>query len=260
MCCVGAAARGAPRMPPREERGRDRFPAQLALPLTLDAHAAFDTLVDGQNGAAIAHVRSLTDSRPGLVWVWGARGCGKSHLLQAACRAADAAGKRTMYVPLARPDIAPDALAGLDALDFLALDDLDTLAGRADWERALFTVLNEFYARGKPLLLAATNAPAALGFALPDLASRAAGATVYRLHRLDDDDQLEALQRHAHNRGFELDGAAARFLQARVQRDMPALCAWLQHLDAASLAARRRITIPFIRASLTAPAGLPDSA
>lgn len=235
---------------------------QLALPLRLEDHAAFATLVAGRNGPAIAHVHALTTGVRGeSLWLWGPRGVGKSHVLQAACREADAAGQRAMYLPLAGDTgLGPAVLAGLDALDFLALDGLDPLAGRADWERALFDVLNEFHAAGKPLLLAASSAPCALGFALPDLASRAAGATVYRLHALDDDAQVDALSLHARNRGLELDPAAARFLQMRVSRDMLALCDWLHRLDAASLAAQRRITIPFIRDSLAAATGAPDSA
>jgi len=247
---------------PEPDAGRAREPTQLALPLRLEDHAEFGTLVPGRNAAAVAHVRMLSTGRTGeTLWLWGPRGVGKSHLLQAACREADAVGQRAMYVPFAAGlDLRPDVLAGLDALDFLALDGLDAVAGRADWERALFDVLNEFHARGKKLLLAASNAPAALGFALADLASRAAGATIYRLHPLDDDEQIDALNLHARNRGFELEPAAARFLQARVERDMTALCGWLHRLDAASLAARRRITIPFIRDSLAAAAGQGDSA
>jgi DnaA-homolog protein len=228
-------------------------PAQLALPLSLEEHAEFATLVDGANAAVTAHVRALAAADRGeLLWIWGPPGCGKSHLLQAASRDADARGKRAMYLPLGGSDLGPDVLAGLDALDFLALDDLERSAGRRSWERALFDVLNEFQTAGRALLMAAAGPPGALGFALPDLASRAAGAIVYRIHALDDDEQLEALQRHARGRGLELEPAAARFLQARVPRDMPALCTWLHRLDAASLAAQRRITIPFIRASLAA--------
>lgn len=236
-------------------------PAQLALPLRLEDHAAFATLVPGRNAAAIAHVRSLSGERHGeSLWLWGPRGVGKSHVLQAACRAADAAGRRAMYLPLAvGAALGPDVLAGLDALDFLSLDHLEHVAGRSEWERALFDVLNEFHAGGKVLLMAAANAPAALGFELPDLASRAAGATVYRLRALEDADQVEALRLHARNRGLELEPAAARFLQARVPRDMPVLCDWLHRLDIESLAARRRITIPFIRDSLAA-ASARDSA
>src|SRR5690606_20946475 len=244
-------------MPAPDDPSGKQGPTQLPLPLRLEEQAEFGTLVAGRNAAAIAHVRTLAASRAGeSLWLFGPRGVGKSHLLQAACREADAAGQRAMYLPLGA-DIAahPEVLAGLDVLDFLALDGVDAVAGRAGWERALFDVLNEFHAAGKTLLLAASNAPTAVGFALPVLASRAAGATVYRLHALDDDEQLEALTLHARNRGFELEPAAARFLQTRVQRDMPALCGWLHRLDTASLAARRRITIPFIRDSIAAANG-----
>ena len=228
---------------------------QLALPLRLEEHAAFDSLVDGHNGAAFAHVRTLARAPAGgdLLWLWGARGCGKSHVLQAACREADRAGKRAMYLPFGdSPDVGPELLAGLDALDFLALDGLEDVAGRPEWEAGLFRVLNAFQSRERCLLMAAAGAPAAVGFALPDLASRAAGALVYRVHPLGEHDQLRALSLHARRRGIELDEAAGRFLQSRVPRDMHALCAWLRRLDTESLAAQRRITIPFIRESLDA--------
>ena len=232
--------------------------AQLALPLRLEEHAAFDTLVDGGNGAAFAHARALATAAAGgdVLWLWGGPGCGKSHVLQAACREADRAGKRAMYLPLgAGPDVGPQLLGGLDALDFLALDGLEDVAGRLEWEAGLFGVLDAFQGRERSLLMAAEKAPAAVGFALPDLASRAAGALVYRLHGLGERDQLRALTLHARRRGIELDEAAGRFLQSRVPRDMPALCAWLRRLDAESLAAKRRITIPFIRESLEADGG-----
>lgn len=232
-------------------------PTQLPLPLRLEDHAAFATLVAGPNATAVAHVHLLSAGGRGeALWLWGPHGIGKSHMLQAACREADAAGQRAMYLPLGGgTGVGPAVLAGLEALDFLALDDLEAAAGHPEWEHPLFGVLNEFHAGRKPLLMAASSAPATLAFALRDLASRAAGATVYRLQSLADDDQIEALCLHAKNRGLALEPAAARFLQTRVPRDMPALCDWLHRLDAASLAAQRGITIPLIRDSLAAVTG-----
>ena len=89
-------------------------------------------------------------------------------------------------------------------------------------------------------------------FSLPDLASRAAGAVVYQLRSLDDDHSLEALRGHARSRGLDLPDAAARYLLDRVSRDMGTVCRWLDELDTASLVTKRRLTIPFIRAALTA--------
>jgi DnaA family protein len=104
-------------------------------------------------------------------------------------------------------------------------------------------------------LLAARTAAAAAGFALPDLASRAAGAIAYRLQPLADDDRVSALLGHAAARGLELERSAAEYLLHRVNRDMAELGRWLDRLDRASLIEQRKLTIPFIRSLLTAEPG-----
>ena len=110
------------------------------------------------------------------LWLWGVPGSGKTHLLQAACRAADLDGKRAMYVALdPAAALSPLVLRGLDALDLLALDQVERGAGDLEWERELFVLLNAFLARQGGLLLAGRQPPATVGWVLPDLASRAAG-------------------------------------------------------------------------------------
>ena len=74
--------------------------AQLPLALALADHASFDTFVGAGNAPAVEHVRSAAAGAADTLWLWGGDGVGKSHLLQAACRAAAAAGRRAMYVAL----------------------------------------------------------------------------------------------------------------------------------------------------------------
>ena len=64
--------------------------AQLPLALALKDHASFETFVAGSNATAVEHVRSVVHGRSDTVWLWGAEGAGKTHLLQAACREATA--------------------------------------------------------------------------------------------------------------------------------------------------------------------------
>ena len=60
-----------------------------------------------------------------------------------------------MYVPLAAADVvAPETLADLEALDLLALDDLEHAAGDAAWERRLFEVFNDTAPRAASTRLA----------------------------------------------------------------------------------------------------------
>lgn len=224
--------------------------AQLALPLALAPHARFATFFEGANAQLVAHLKQLDSRVTGeAVWVWGAPGSGRSHLLQAAC--ADRAQRRAIYLPLAEHDgLQPEVLDGLDSLEFVALDDVDCVTASADWNRALFRLFNGLQAEGGALLLAAAGPPAATHFDLQDLASRAAAAVVYQLRPLDDSDRLSALQMHAAARGLELSDAAGQYLLTRVSRDMAGLCRWLETLDAASLAAQRKLTIPLIRETL----------
>jgi DnaA family protein len=223
--------------------------AQLPLALQLQPPAVFDTFVTGRNGALLAHLKAAANGRRHeLIWLAGAAGTGKTHLLQAACRAADDSAKRVMYLNLAAaPAASPALLDSLGQMDFLALDGLDAGLGHAAWERALFSVLNDFQLGDGVLLLAARQSPAAAGFQLPDLRSRAAGAVLYRVQALEEPAVLEALLLHARFRGLKFDTAAAQFLLSHVRRDMAALCTYLDRLDRASLIEKRKVTIPFIR-------------
>ncbi len=223
--------------------------AQIPLPLAVGRHHRFENFVAGSNAEAVARLQALAASHdPATLWLAGPAGCGKTHLLQAATSSAPAGA---MYIPLRVTGASgPGMLKGLDALEFLALDDIDAVAGDHEWERALFDLFNRVQCAGGQLLFAAGNPPAHSGLLLPDLASRAASAVVYRLSPLDEEEALDALRRHAQSRGLELPDPAARYLLTRISRDMPAICRWLDELDSASLAAQRKLTVPFIRDAL----------
>jgi DnaA family protein len=222
--------------------------AQLPLALALPDHARFETFVAGANRSALEHVRAVAAGEPDKLWLFGPAASGKTHLLQAACCSAALAGKRAMYLAL-REEFAtePTILGGLENLDLLALDRVEQAAGEEAWERELFVLLTELAARRTGLIVAARTPPAASGFRLRDLASRAAGMVSYRLAPLDDRDRLDALLARAAERGLEIDEGAAEYLLNRVDRDMAALGRWLERLDHASLAEQRKVTIPFIR-------------
>jgi len=224
--------------------------SQLALPVGLKDGALFETFVAAGNEQAVAALEAL---QPGVggppLCLWGAGSAGKSHLLQAACAHLTALGGRSIYLADGRGDSArhPDLLLGLEAMDLVALDDVQALAGEAAWERRLFSLCNELAASGGRLLLAADSTPRALNFQLPDLASRLIAALSFQVYPLNEAGCAKALGLHARRRGLELPDASAVYLLRRVSRDMTSLCDWLATLDDAALIAQRRLTVPFIR-------------
>jgi DnaA-homolog protein len=222
---------------------------QLPLALRLAPSATFESYVANGNAVALAQVRAVAcGTSRDAIWLAAERGAGKSHLLQAACAAATALGRRAIYVPLRHHDeLDPGILEDLDTLDLVALDDLEAVAGNAAWEAALFGVLTPLSSAHPGVVLASAQVPARVDFALRDLASRAAGALVYRIEPLSDQGRIAALQRHAATRGLRLETPAAQFLLTRIARDMGTVSAWLDRLDTEALATQRQITIPLIR-------------
>ncbi|MBI3775280.1 MAG: DnaA regulatory inactivator Hda, partial [Gammaproteobacteria bacterium] len=141
----------------------------------------------------------------------------------------------------------PEVLEGLERCALVCVDDVDAIAGLSIWEEALFHLYNRITEQGHCLVLSACAAPAELKLQLPDLASRLAWGLVLHLEALAENDKLVALQLRAQQRGFELPNDVAQFLLRRCPRDTPSLFALLDRLDEASLAAQRKLTIPFVR-------------
>lgn len=221
---------------------------QLPLALRWPHRQRFEHFHAGANAAALAAVQALA-LEPGAPWVYlhGANGSGRSHLLMAACQAASAAGQRVQYLPLAALGEHAAALRGVAGSELLALDDLGAIAGNREAEHALFDLYNRARAEGSALLFAADATPTSLGIELPDLRSRLGACTQFALKPLGDTERRAVLKAQAAARGIELDDSVLDWLFARYARDLGALLDLLDRLDQASLAAQRRITVPFLR-------------
>lgn len=222
---------------------------QLPLALRAVPDFRFDAFVGADD--AVQWLDAMAHGAPGFVFLSGPEGSGKTHLALATVQAAAAQGIAVQYVPLARfRHRATDALADLERLGLVVLDDLDALLGTREDEIALFDFHNRARASGTAVLYVARDVPTALPPGLPDLRSRLGQCTQLMLPRPDDALRHVILQRKAQARGWLLDDAAAGFLLRRTGRDMASLSALLDKLDRASLAEQRRVTVPFIRAFL----------
>lgn len=219
---------------------------QLTLGVRLRERATFSSFVDATNPLAVARLQAL-QSVPGVVWLWGAAGTGKSHLLQAVCAAAPAA-QPVLYLPLREwAETAVALLEGAGQLDILCLDDLESVMGDPHFERALFSTYRLLEERGASLVISADRPPAAFRWQLLDIGSRLGASEVFQLQLLDEAGQCAVLQRHAGERGLDLPQDTARYLCLRLPRDLPRLIDALDRIDEASLSAQRRLTIPFMR-------------
>lgn len=224
---------------------------QLPLSIALRDDCTLDTFYPGKNDQALNQIKLMAQGNSELfVYLWGRTGAGKTHLLQGACYRAQRLGQACVYLSLADPNNTrkgPSLLEGLELVGLVCIDDLDAVAGLSVWEEALFYLYNRLRAANQRLLVAAQFPPNSLPLKLADLQSRLSWGVTYQLHLLNDEELLAALQLRAKQRGLELSSEVGGFLIRRSVRSMPVLYEMLERLDKASLAAQRRLTIPFVK-------------
>lgn len=225
---------------------------QLPLALKLQHAPSLDDFIVGNNRPVIdALRRSLDGDGEPLIFVLGPPGCGRSHLLAGQCAAAEQAGLSSGYLPLEdAAELDPMMLDGLEDLDLLTVDDVQHIAGDAAWEHALFHLFNRCRESRTRLLFSADRGPAALPLQLADLRTRLAWGLTLGIEPLDDAGRLELLRSFAIRRALAMPDDVARFLLERAPRHPNALAGAIERLDSASLAERRRLTIPFVREQL----------
>ena len=221
---------------------------QLALDFLPEAVCSFNSFIAGDNEALLYHLKHLlTPASERFFYLWGNKSCGKTHLLQALYdRYKEDAS--VVYLPLDQVSgWVPDQLLGLEDAALLCIDDVHLLAGRRDWEQALFSLYNSIRDQGHTLVVSAHASPAACGWQLRDLQSRLAWGVSFQVKGLDDQGKIAALRQQALLRGIELNLDAATYMVHHFSRDLSDMQTMLDELDAHSLADQRRLTIPYIK-------------
>lgn len=223
--------------------------SQLPLGLRFTDRNEFDSYFPGPNWEVLRRLRAeLQARRPGVILLWGESGTGKSHLLQAALRASTSGGGTGVYLPLASDSdaIRPELLQGMESVDLVCLDDIDRVVDQAAWAADLRALLTRIAAEAGRVLLSSRESPQSLdpsgrlGLPLEQ-------ASLLELRPLSDCDKTWALQARARERGLKLPEQVARWLLRHYSADLGQLSRALESLDYASLAAQRRLTVPFIR-------------
>jgi DnaA family protein len=225
---------------------------QLLLDVLPETAPTLGNFIAGPNGEALAAARGLTAGQ-GL-YLWGPAGCGRSHLLRGLATQSgglylDAEQPARAFLALARADVSAN-LPPLVAVDDVHLMDKARQA-------ALFALYNrwrESTAAGQAFALAVAGDRAPMAMPLrEDLRTRLGWGLVFRLDPLSDADKLAALSAQAAERGMQLGPEVLNWMITHHERDIRKLSALLDALDRYSLASRRAITIPLLRAMLADP-------
>ena len=213
---------------------------QLLLQLTPPPAPTLDNFVPGRNGAALQALRHIAGGAGSerFVYLWGAPGSGRTHLLRGLAQAALARTAR--YLGCA------DKIGAAEG-KVIAVDDVQHLA--ADDQIRLFDLYNRVRAADGALVAAGDVAPGQLVLRA-DLRSRLAWGLAFQLHPLSDEEKTAALRTHARARALELPEDVIAYLLRHARRDMASLIGILDALDRYSLEQKRPITLPLVRGAL----------
>jgi len=222
---------------------------QLALQFEFRANQTFNDFFAGNNQEIISHLQNSVAGNGELqIFLWGQSGLGKSHLLQACCHLAHSLKRSSFYLDLSTKNLPdPDILMGVDALDVVCLDNIEYIAGNKNWEMAVFNFFNRHRDSNHTLIISACCLPNELAIQLPDLKTRLNWGLTLKMQPLTNNDRITALIFKANQMGFEISPQVGLFLLTHYDRDLSALWHLLAQLDQASLAAKCKLTIPFLK-------------
>jgi DnaA family protein len=226
---------------------------QLPLHFEFRANQTFDDFFPGSNLEVINHLKKSTEGNgERLFFLWGQSGQGKSHLLQACCHQAQSQQLSSFYFALSAFELPDSAmLSGLDKLDIICFDNIQHIAGNPAWELAFFNFFNLHRDQGHTLILSASCPPNEIAIQLPDLKTRLNWGLTLKIQPLSDEERITALIFKAGQMGFEISPQVGRFLLTHYIRDLSSLWVLLTKLDRASLAAKRKLTLPFLKQILS---------
>jgi len=199
---------------------------QLLLDIQPPPTPSFENFKLGKNAEAVINIKeAINGYAPSrFVYLWGASGSGKTHLLTAAQK------------------------SGAQIADNVHL--LDNNA-----QIDLFNLYNQLKEEGGTLVAAGLHAPTQMGLR-DDLATRLAWGLVYQLHPLTDIEKAEALQAHARERGMKLPDEVVDYCLRYLRRDLPTLMSVLDALDKWSLVTKKPVTVPMLKKLLQLDLGI----
>ena len=228
-----------------------QIPLELKLPVK--AELADYTAENKQEISSAIRAVIETDSHR-FLYIWGKPATGKTHLLSALCSLAESEGLNVIYLPLKQADeLSPEICDGLESADIICIDDVDSIKTKPQWEQAIFHLYNRARDADRKLVISSSQSPVAVEISLADLKSRMAWGITLALKPLTDIQKKNVLQQRASRLGMELSDETANYLLHHHSRTMNDLMDTLDKLDRASLAAQRKLTIPFVKAVLNQP-------
>jgi DnaA family protein len=219
---------------------------QIALDIGLATGPTLASYFAGPNEPALRHLQLWAGSptrSPVPTYLWGAGGCGKTHLLKAVEHSLREQGASAGWLDATNhepPEYNP-------AWSVVLMDDVHLFTAVQQHAAFNWFVNAQTHQRG---VLAAGELPPADLKLREDLRTRLGWGHVFQLQVLGETERRAVLRQEADARGVFLGDDVMDFMLTRFSRDLGSLMALLDQLDGYALQTKRAITIPLIKSML----------
>ena len=215
---------------------------QLGLPISLNSLMLLENFVS--NKELIRSINQLfLDQKSSEVYIYGANGQGKTHVLQGTILKALANDKNAVFIDCLDP-FPGHILEIIDEINFISFDNVHLMEEES--QERFFDLYNRARQSEVFILVSGDSLPADLKV-MKDIKTRLSLAAVYKLEELDDELKMNIINSQMSDRNLSVDSKVYEYLFKNFTRDLKLLLSTMDDLDKSSLQAKKPISIPFVR-------------
>ena len=215
---------------------------QLGLPISLNASMLLESFVANKELLRLINQLFLNE-KSSEVYIYGASGQGKTHVLQGAVLKALEIDKNAVYIDCSDPF--PDYILDfVDQIDFISFDNVHSILRES--QEVFFDLYNRARQAQIFILVSGNTLPSDLEV-MKDLKTRLSLAVVYKLEELSDELTMSVIDSQMSQRNLSVNSNVYEYLFKSYSRDLKLLLSTMNDLDKASLQAKKPISIPFVK-------------
>lgn len=215
---------------------------QLGLPISLNTSMLLESFVANQE--LLRSINQLfLDEKSSEVFIYGASGQGKTHILQGAVLKALEMDKNAVYIDCS--ESFPEHILDLvDQIDFISFDNVHLIS--SENQEVFFDLYNRARQTQIFILVSGDSLPSDLEV-MKDIKTRLSLAAVYKLEELNDELIMSVIDSQMSQRNLSVNSNVYEYLFKNYSRDLKLLLSTLNDLDKASLQSKKPISIPFVK-------------
>ncbi|MDP6164285.1 MAG: DnaA/Hda family protein [Candidatus Thioglobus sp.] len=215
---------------------------QLGLPISLNTSMLLESFVANQE--LLRSINQLfLDEKSSEVFIYGASGQGKTHILQGAVLKALEMDKNAVYIDCS--ESFPEHILDLvDQIDFISFDNVHLIS--SENQEVFFDLYNRARQTQIFILVSGDSLPSDLEV-MKDIKTRLSLAAVYKLEELNDELIMSVIDSQMSQRNLSVNSNVYEYLFKNYSRDLKVLLSTLNDLDTASLQSKKPISIPFVK-------------